>query len=335
MATLPTESYLESIKSKKDKDIPNKSKSGQLHGQEGQDKSLPKGKIDLPKGKIDLPKGKIDYTNEGISLATRATEEDRKKNYVEAIQLYEKSIEFFTLALKNEKYSETSKSNIASKSNEYSQRAEKLKAYIRRRNSSNHTNSSGTPSNFVILHSHSVLPKKNLYASENSKSDPANQGLSLAKQATEEDRKKNYVKAVELYENSVKMLNLALNKEKFSESSKSKISNMCNQYLERAAKLKAYISRKNSSNLPITTHISDGTEPDLKNSSDNSKKEENLPITNIFSCKICYESHGPQFILDCGHLPFCDNCSESIFSECEPKCPICRKKITQKIRAYF
>ena len=191
--------------------------------------------------------------------------------------------------------------------------------------------------NYTFFHvsGHSVLPKKNLYASENSKSDPANEGLSLAKQATEEDRKKNYVKAVELYENSVKMLNLALNKEKFSESSKSKISNMCNQYLERAAKLKAYISRKNSSNLPITTHISDGTEPDLKNSSDNSKKEENLPITNIFSCKICYESHGPQFILDCGHLPFCDNCSESIFSECEPKCPICRKKITQKIRAYF
>jgi len=342
MATLPTESYLQSIKSKKDKDIPNKSKSGQLHGQEGQDKSLPKGKIDLPKSKTDLPKGKIDYTNEGISLATQATEEDRKKNYIEAIQLYEKSIEFFTLALKNEKYSQTSKSNIASKSNEYSQRAEKLKAYIRNKKSSNHTNmNSGTPRKNSLNHmpnfgTPSFVPaKKNLYASENSKSDPANEGLSLAKQATEEDRKKNYVKAVELYENSVKMLNLALNKEKFSESSKSKISNMCNQYLERAAKLKAYISRKNSSNLPITTHISDGTEPDLKNSSDNSTMEENLPITNIFSCKICYESHGPQFILDCGHLPFCDNCSESIFSECEPKCPICRKKITQKIRAYF
>jgi len=305
MATLPTESYLDYQQSvsKKDKDIPNKSKSGLLYGQVK-----------------SLPKGKIDYTNEGISLATRATEEDRKKNYVEAIQLYEKSIELFTLALKNEKFSETSKSNITSKSNEYAQRAEKLKAYIRRKNLSNHTNNSaGTPSNTSFVHPPSS--KKNVICtSENSKSEPANEGLSLAKQATEEDRKKNYAKAVELYENSVEMLTLALNKGNFSESSKSKISTMCHQYLERAAKLKAYMNRNNSSNSSSA-------------SSENSKSEKSP--TDIFSCKICYESHGPQFILDCGHLPFCDNCSESIFSESEPKCPICRKKITQKMRAYF
>jgi len=303
MATLPTESYLDYQQSvsKKDKDIPNKSKSGQLYGQVK-----------------SLPKGKIDYTNEGISLATRATEEDRKKNYVEAIQLYEKSIELFTLALKNEKFSQTSKSNITSKSNEYAQRAEKLKAYIRRKNSSNHTNNSGTPSNTSFVPPSS---KKNVVcASENSKSEPANEGLSLAKQATEEDRKKNYAKAVELYENSVEMLTLALNKGNFSESSKSKISTMCHQYLERAAKLKAYMNRNNSSNSSSA-------------SSENSKSEKSP--TDIFSCKICYESHGPQFILDCGHLPFCDNCCENIFSQSEPKCPICRKKITQKMRAYF
>jgi len=306
MATLPTESYLDYQQSvsKKDKDIPNKSKSGQLYGQVK-----------------SLPKGKIDYTNEGISLATRATEEDRKKNYVEAIQLYEKSIELFTLALKNEKFSQTSKSNITSKSNEYAQRAEKLKAYIRRKNSSNHTNNSGTPSNTSFVPPSS---KKNVVcASENSKSEPANEGLSLAKQATEEDRKKNYAKAVELYENSVEMLTLALNKGNFSESSKSKISTMCHQYLERAAKLKAYMHRKNSSNSSSAS------------SENSTKTENNLPAIDILGCKICYESHGAQFILDCGHLPFCDNCSESIFSESEPKCPICRKKITQKMRAYF
>ena len=155
-----------------------------------------------------MPKGRKDYIKDGISLATRATVEDRKKNYIEAIQLYEKSIELFTLALTNEKISETSKSNIASKSNEYSKRAEKLKGYM------------------------------------------------------------------------------------------------------------------NTSNL--------------NNSSENSTKiEENLLKPNIFSCKICYESHGPQFIFECGHLPFCDSCSENIFRESEPKCPICRKKITQKMRAYF
>merc|ERR1712045_918330 len=150
MATLPKESYLEYQQSVSKKDIPNKSKSGQLYGQVK-----------------SLPKGKIDYTNEGISMATRATEEDRKKNYGEAIQLYEKSIELFTLALKNEKFSEATKSNITSKSNEYAQRAEKLKAYIRRKNSSNYTNNSGTPSNTSFVPPSS---KKNVIcASENSK----------------------------------------------------------------------------------------------------------------------------------------------------------------------
>ena len=252
-----------------DKNIPNKPKLGQLlHGQEGQAKSL--------------PKGRKDYIKDGISLATRATEEDRNKNYIEAIQLYGKSIELFTLALTNEKISETSKSNIASKSNEYSKRAEKLKAYIKRKN--HPANKSETPNNnfeqsktkYMSENSKSK-PKceghslaKNIYASENSKSKPSNEGLLLAKQATEEDRKKNYVKAVELYENSVQMLNLALKKEKFSESSKSKISNNCKQYLERAEKLKGYVNTSN-----------------LKNTSENSTKiEENLLKPNIFSCTL-------------------------------------------------
>ena len=132
-----------------DKNIPNKPKLGHLlHGQEGQAKSL--------------PKGRKDYTKDGISWATRATEEDRKKNYIEAIQLYEKSIELFTLALTNEKISETSKSNIASKSNEYSKRAEKLKAYIKRKN--HPANKSETPNN-------NFEQSKTKYMSENSKSN--------------------------------------------------------------------------------------------------------------------------------------------------------------------
>jgi len=318
MATLPIESYTDCQQSKKDKNIPNKPKLGQLlHGQEGQAKSL--------------PKGRKNYTKDGISLATRATEEDRKKNYFEAIQLYDKAIELFTLALQNEKISETAKSNIASKSNEYSKRAEKLKAYVKRKNhtankSETHNINFEQPNIKYISENSKSEPKieghslaKNIYASEKSKSKPSNEGLLLAKQATEEDRKKNYVKAIELYENSVEMLHLALQKEKFSESSKSKISNNCKQYLERAEKLKGYMNTSN-----------------LNNSSENSTKiEENLLKPNIFSCKICYESHGPQFIFECGHLPFCENCSENIFRESEPKCPICRKKITQKMRAYF
>ena len=38
-------------------------------------------------------------------------------------------------------------------------------------------------------------------------------------------------------------------------------------------------------------------------------------------------------MLDCGHLPFCDNCSMSITIEESPKCPICKKSVAYRLRA--
>ena len=57
-------------------------------------------------------------------------------------------------------------------------------------------------------------------------------------------------------------------------------------------------------------------------------------------CKICFNSlrapESPIWILDCGHLPFCDSCSQRILNEGNnSKCPICRIEITDRKRAYF
>ena len=69
--------------------------------------------------------------------------------------------------------------------------------------------------------------------------------------------------------------------------------------------------------------------------------EENKSKSYItLECKICFNSlratESPIWILDCGHLPFCDSCSQRILNEGNnSKCPICRIEITDRKRAYF
>ena len=51
-------------------------------------------------------------------------------------------------------------------------------------------------------------------------------------------------------------------------------------------------------------------------------------------CKICFDDIESIWILNCGHLPFCDNCSQQLLRD-DPKCPICREKVTTRKRAYY
>jgi len=60
----------------------------------------------------------------------RATEEDKKQNYAEALKLYESGVEYFLHAIKYEAQSERSKESIRSKCIQYLDRAEKLKTFI-------------------------------------------------------------------------------------------------------------------------------------------------------------------------------------------------------------
>ena len=50
-------------------------------------------------------------------------------------------------------------------------------------------------------------------------------------------------------------------------------------------------------------------------------------------CKICFESPEINWILSCGHLPFCEECIKRISDD--SKCPICRENVTSIMKAYF
>jgi len=66
-----------------------------------------------------------------IDLVTKATEEDKAKNYEEALRLYEHAVEYFLHAIKYEAQSDKAKESIRTKCVTYLERAEKLKEYIK------------------------------------------------------------------------------------------------------------------------------------------------------------------------------------------------------------
>ncbi|XP_055934232.1 vacuolar protein sorting-associated protein 4-like [Argiope bruennichi] len=66
-----------------------------------------------------------------IDLVTKATEEDKKKNYEEAFRLYEHGVEYFLHAIKYEAQSDKAKESIRAKCAQYLERAEKLKKYLK------------------------------------------------------------------------------------------------------------------------------------------------------------------------------------------------------------
>lgn len=71
-----------------------------------------------------------DATDKAIDIAKKATEEDNKKNYAEAVKLYENAVQYFLHALKYETQNEGSKKTIRERCSQYLDRAEKLKGYL-------------------------------------------------------------------------------------------------------------------------------------------------------------------------------------------------------------
>ncbi|VDK73372.1 unnamed protein product [Litomosoides sigmodontis] len=66
-----------------------------------------------------------------IELVTKATEEDKKKNYPEALRLYKHGIDYFLHAIKYEAQSEKQKDTIRQRCVSYLDRAEKVKEYLK------------------------------------------------------------------------------------------------------------------------------------------------------------------------------------------------------------
>nr|CAD7573141.1 unnamed protein product [Timema californicum] len=67
-----------------------------------------------------------------IDLVTRATEEDKNKNYEEALRLYEHGVEYFLHAIKYEAQGDRAKESIRTKCIQYLDRAEKLKEFLKK-----------------------------------------------------------------------------------------------------------------------------------------------------------------------------------------------------------
>uniref|UniRef100_A0A182IA16 vesicle-fusing ATPase n=1 Tax=Anopheles arabiensis TaxID=7173 RepID=A0A182IA16_ANOAR len=67
-----------------------------------------------------------------IDIVTKATEEDRNKNYEEALRLYEHGVEYFLHAIKYEAQGDKAKDSIRAKCFQYLDRAEKLKEYLKK-----------------------------------------------------------------------------------------------------------------------------------------------------------------------------------------------------------
>lgn len=66
-----------------------------------------------------------------IDIVTKATEEDKAKNYEEALRLYEHGVEYFLHAIKYEAHSDKAKESIRAKCGQYLERAEKLKEHVK------------------------------------------------------------------------------------------------------------------------------------------------------------------------------------------------------------
>jgi len=77
-----------------------------------------------------------DFVQKAITLVTQATEADRRKDYEEALRLYQQALDYFMTALKWEK-NEKTKQIIRAKLHEYIERAEKLKEYLKNNENNN------------------------------------------------------------------------------------------------------------------------------------------------------------------------------------------------------
>ena len=74
-------------------------------------------------------------------------------------------------------------------------------------------------------------------------------------------------------------------------------------------------------------------EYEAKLSKQNIELENYSSTRKKFICKKCCTDLESGYMLDCGHLPFCNSCSMSITIEESPKCPICKKSVAYRLPA--
>uniref|UniRef100_A0A6I8T004 vesicle-fusing ATPase n=1 Tax=Xenopus tropicalis TaxID=8364 RepID=A0A6I8T004_XENTR len=81
--------------------------------------------------------GEIDPSSQksikAIDLASKASQEDKAGNYEEALRLYQHSVQYFLHVVKYDAQGEKAKASIRAKCIEYLDRAEQLKAYLKKK----------------------------------------------------------------------------------------------------------------------------------------------------------------------------------------------------------
>uniref|UniRef100_A0A8C5MSF8 vesicle-fusing ATPase n=1 Tax=Leptobrachium leishanense TaxID=445787 RepID=A0A8C5MSF8_9ANUR len=73
------------------------------------------------------------HSRNPIDLASKASQEDKAGNYEEALRLYQHSIQYFLHVVKYDAQGDKAKQSIRSKCMEYLDRAEQLKAYLKKK----------------------------------------------------------------------------------------------------------------------------------------------------------------------------------------------------------
>ncbi|KAF5269524.1 hypothetical protein FQA39_LY08713 [Lamprigera yunnana] len=157
----------------------------------------------------------------GIDLVTKATEEDRNRNYEKALQLYEHGVEYFLHAIKYELQDEEAKECVRAKCCQYLERADIIKESIRKWKKE----------------------PVNEGDNQNNSGNTIQKGIDLVTKATEEDRNRNYEEALQLYEHGVEYFLHAIKYELQDEEAKECVRAKCCQYLERADIIKESIRK--------------------------------------------------------------------------------------------
>ena len=67
---------------------------------------------------------------------------------------------------------------------------------------------------------------------------------------------------------------------------------------------------------------------------DSNNSDTELSNSANTDCKICFENTDSYWILQCGPGFFCEKCSQRLLEDKNP-CPICRKNITSRNRAFI
>ena len=64
-------------------------------------------------------------------------------------------------------------------------------------------------------------------------------------------------------------------------------------------------------------------------------EEKYTKVNKNFACHFCMKTTEQTFAFDCGHLPFCETCSNSILKQKVSKCSVCNNIVTDRQRIFL